>query len=265
MKSVNAIASLASLANLESVTLSAQTADLDFGAAAVLATLKLVGTANTTDITIGNAPKLAAVSLSGKLGTTTVEGALASLTSVSTAGNIESLTVSGTTALVNLDLAHTSADTSTVVVVNNTKLGSLTTSTDYMTELTVTGNSALTSADFSSYTNVVNNTAATASVTIAIGTNSLTATFTPATAAGGSTAFAEATIVSASLATLSGYIQDVYDVDPAMISLSMDPAATTKSTTVSAFNVANGTQVPGSTLPAGAIASEEANALISGN
>ena len=134
-----------------------------------------------------------------------------------------------------------------------------------MTELTVTGNSALTTADFSSYTNVVNDTAATASVTIAIGTNSLTATFTAATAASGATAFTEATIVSASLASLSGYIQDVYDVDPAMISLSVDPAATTKGSTVAAFSTQNATAVTGSDLPTGAIASEEANALISAN
>lgn len=267
LKSATA-AHIADLATLESLTLNGQATAFDAGAAAALTSLSVTGTSSSAStFAVGNAPELVSVSLAGKFASATIEGALAELTTVSTSGLIESLTVSGTTALVNLNLGHTAPNTSTLVVVNNTKLGSLTTSTDYMTELTVTGNSALTSADFSSYTNVVNDTAATASVTIAIGTNSLTATFTPATAAGGSTAFAEATIVSASLASLSGYIQDVYDVDPAMISLSMDPAATTKGTAISAFSAANpnGTQVSGSTLPTGAIASEEANALVSAN
>ena len=268
LKSATA-AHIADLAtSLESLTLNGQATAFDAGAAAALTSLSVTGTSSSAStFAVGNAPELVSVSLAGKFASATIEGALAELTTVSTSGLIESLTVSGTTALVNLNLGHTAPNTSTLVVVNNTKLGSLTTSTDYMTELTVTGNSALTSADFSSYTNVVNDTAATASVTIAIGTNSLTATFTPATAAGGSTAFAEATIVSASLASLSGYIQDVYDVDPAMISLSMDPAATTKGTAISAFSAANpnGTQVSGSTLPTGAIASEEANALVSAN
>ena len=265
LKSATA-AHIADLATLESLTLNGQATAFDAGAAAALTSLSVTGTSSSAStFAVGNAPELVSVSLAGKFASATIEGALAELTTVSTSGLIESLTVSGTTALEGIDLAHTSADVSTVIIANNADLGSLTTSTDYMTELTVTGNSALTSADFSSYTNVVNDTAATASVTIAIGTNSLTATFTPATAAGGATAFAEATIVSASLATLSGYIQDVYDVDPAMISLSMDPAATTKGTTISAFSVANGTQVTGSTLPTGAIASEEANALVSAN
>ena len=254
------------LASLESLTLNGQATAFNAGATGALTSLSVTGTSSSAStFALGNAPELVSVSLAGKFASATIEGALAELTTVSTSGNMESLTVSGTTALVNLNLGHTATNTSTLVVVNNTKLGSLTTSTDYMTELTVTGNSALTSADFSSYTNVVNNTAATASVTIAIGTNSLTATFTPATPAGGSTAFAEATIVSASLATLSGYIQDVYDVDPAMILLFMNPAATTTGTTISAFSAANTAQVSGSTLPTGAIASEEANALVSAN
>ena len=268
LKSATA-AHIADLAtSLESLTLNGQATAFDAGAAAALTSLSVTGTSSSAStFALGDAAKLASVSLAGNFASATIEGDLEKLTTVSTSGNMKSLTVSGTTALVNLNLGHTAPNTSTLVVVNNTKLGSLTTSTDYMTELTVTGNSALTSADFSSYTNVVNDTAATASVTIAIGTNSLTATFTPATAAGGSTAFAEATIVSASLASLSGYIQDVYDVDPAMISLSMDPAATTKGTAISAFSAANpnGTQVSGSTLPTGAIASEEANALVSAN
>ena len=255
------------LATLTALTLNAQATAFNAGAAAALTSLSVTGTSSSAStFAVGDAPKLVSVSLAGKFASATIEGDLAKLTTVSTAGLIETLTVSGTTALVSLNLAHTSADVSSLIVSNNSKLGSLTTSTDYLAELTVTGNSALTTADFSSYSNVVNDTAATASVTIAIGTNSLTATFTAATPASGATAFAEAKIVSASLATLSGYIQDVYDVDPAMISLSMNPAATTKGSTIAAFSTQNPSPaVTGSNLPAGAIASEEANALISAN
>lgn len=257
---------IADLATVKELTLNNQATAFAVGTAAELTSLTINGkSASTTSVTVGNAAKLAAISLTGKFASAVVEGALAELESLSTAGTIESLTVSGTTELAAVDFAHTSADVSTLKVVNNAKLGSLTTSTDYLAELTVTGNSVLTAADFSSYANVINDTAATASVTIAIGTNSLTATFTPATAASGATAFAEATIVSASLGSLSAYIQDVYDVDPAMISLSLDPAATTKGTSVAAFSTQNATAVTGSDLPAGAIASEEANALITAN
>ena len=257
---------IANLATLKSLTLKAQATAFDAGTAAALTSLSVTGTSSSAStIEVSNVTELASISLSGKIGSAKIEGALAKLKSVSTAGLIETLTVSGTTELVSLNLAHTSADVSSLIVSNNSKLGSLTTSTDYLAELTVTGNSALTTADFSSYSNVVNDTAATASVTIAIGTNSLTATFTAATPASGATAFAEAKIVSASLATLSGYIQDVYDVDPAMISLSLNPAATTKGSTIAAFSTQNASPVTGSTLPAGAIASEEANALISAN
>ena len=269
MKSVDAIGRFASLATLESITLSAQTADLDFGTAAKLATLNVVGTANTTDITIGNAPKLAAVSLSGKLGTTTVEGALASLTTgLTTAGTVQSLTISGTTKLTGANLGHTedAANGAQLTVVNNALLASLSTNINRVTKFVVTGNAKLASIDASSMVSMPVNSTSSTAYTFDISGNSNAATtfatetglkgaFTAAAAATATTAATDAIYKQNSLLTVKPYLTTVMTaalatsatatgtVNLDYVILSGTTATATKLITTGYFSAANKAEV----------------------
>lgn len=223
MKSVDAVGRFASLATLKSITLSEQTADLDFGAAAKLETLNVTGKANTTDLSVGNAPLLSSLSLAGKLGTATVEGALAKLTTgLTTAGTIETLTISGTTKLTSATLNHTedAANGANLTVHNNALLASLTTAINRVKTFVVTNNPKLATIDASSMTSMPINSTSSTAYTFNISGNSSSAStyaaetglkgaFTAAAAATATTAATDAIYKQNSLLTVKPYLTTV--------------------------------------------------------
>jgi len=149
---------------------------------------------------------LTTVSTAGSIESVNLNG-VATLTSVTTAGVCNSFTINAcnNVALTGLTLGHAHYEGgpgSTVVVTNNTALTSLTTSTDKMATLTVTGNTALTAANFASYvTKTVSG-----NPTISISANKLSATYTNAIAATITTTYVECTITSAALSSLKAYV-----------------------------------------------------------
>jgi hypothetical protein len=127
------------------------------------------------------------------------------LTALTTTGKINSFTLYNADVITSVSLGHThiaGLAGSTLDITNNDKLASLTTSTDFLKELKVTGNALLTSANFASYTSVVS----TGPITIEISGNKLTGDFDAAVAATGTTAYVEAKITSAALATLKPFV-----------------------------------------------------------
>ena len=99
------------------------------------------------------------------------------LTSFTTSGVINSLTVNSCEDLAGVIFNHTQTSTvgSTLIVTDNASLESLTTSTNYLKVLTVTGNEELTSLTMSSYQTIPSG-----AVAITIGPNNLTGVYTAA-------------------------------------------------------------------------------------
>jgi hypothetical protein len=129
------------------------------------------------------------------------------LTSLTTSGVVNSLTVDGctNTALTSLGLAHThypSGPGSTLIITGNTKLTSLTTSTNYAKTLTITGNTALAALDLASYVNPL--TVAGAAYTIS--GNALTGGYVASVASAGTDPFVEAKILSNVLLPLKSLV-----------------------------------------------------------
>ena len=161
-----------------------------------------------------------------------------------TAGTIETLSISAT-GLVSFNPGHAVVNLSSLTVSNNASLVSLTTSTDYLGDLTVTGNASLTTVDFSSYVNVSNSTT---TATINISGNGLSAAITTAIAANGAVPFQEATIVSSGLATLkAGIIAHVAAYGENLLSLDVRPANITINGTTGG-DITTVAQVTGSVL-----------------
>ena len=124
------------------------------------------------------------------------------LTSVTTAGVINSFTLNNSDVIASISLGHQAFANSTLIVTNNDGLLALTTSTNKLAVLTVTGNTKLAAADFASYT--TQPTAATAAITVS--GNALAYTYTNAVAGTPTTAYVETTITSAALHTLKAYV-----------------------------------------------------------
>ena len=163
------------------------------------------GLMGAVSATVANAA-LTTVSVAGSLESVNLN-TIASLTSVTTSGVVNSFTINACSnaALTALTLGHTHYEGgpgSTVVVTGNTKLTSLTTSTDKMAVLTVTGNTALAAANFASYvTKTVSGNPA-----ISISANALTGSYTNGIAATITTPYVECTITSAALSSLKAYV-----------------------------------------------------------
>ena len=155
---------------------------------------------NTIDIT--NAATLATVEIKGgDFGTVDIEGT-AALANLSTAGEITSFTVSGTTALTAATIGHdhvSGSDAAALTIANNAKLASLAPSAlTYIGNIFVVGNAELASIDFSSMDTIP----LAGSYTVSIVNNKLTGTYVAATAGSTTTQFVEAEIKSNDLYTL---------------------------------------------------------------
>ena len=208
--------------------------------------------ASLNDLTVQGTGVITLTSNNSSLESVNIKGAhtsvdiagTASLTSLVTAGTIETLSIDAS-GLVSFNPGHAVVNLSSLTVTNNASLVSLTTSTDYLGDLTVTGNASLTTVDFSSYQNVSNSTT---TATIDIYGNSLSAAITTAIAANGAVAFKEATIVSSGLATLkTAIIAHVAAYTEAKLSLDVRPDNITINGTAGG-DLTTVTQVTGSVL-----------------
>ena len=208
------------LLNLPAVTtleIFEQSSTQDFASAAftTLTTFKISGedqgddasiTTVANTISIENAATLATVEINGRraggdIGTVNIEGT-AALANLSTAGEITSFTVSGTTALTAATIGHdhvSGSDAAALTIANNAKLASLAPSAlTYIGDIYVAGNAELASIDFSSMDTIP----LAGSYTVTIVNNKLTGTYVAATAGSTTTQFIEAEIKSNDLYTL---------------------------------------------------------------
>lgn len=151
---------------------------------------------------------LASATFGGELDAVSITGVGSSsdkLTSFTTSGKIDSVTLDNSDVITSVTLGHThipGGAGSTLIITNNAKLASLTSSADFLDILTVTGNALLTTMDFSSYQSVI----ISGTIAVTISANALTGTFTPAVAATATTAYSEAVITQSSLLTLKPFI-----------------------------------------------------------
>ena len=165
------------------------------GKAATANSVTYSGAAGTALTTATFGGTLAAVSVTG-LGTTGDK-----LTSLTTSGVINSFTLDNSDVITSVSLGHThlvGGTGSVLVIVNNAKLASLTTSTDKMDILRVSNNALLAVADFSSYHTVISGPI----TELTVYNNKLGGAYTKPTAATLTTPAIQATITSAALATL---------------------------------------------------------------
>lgn len=237
-----------------------------------LANYPTLVTANITGKTITTNPmpsgamgSLAATSANTALTTVSAAGTLevlslsdcSALTSLTTAGVINTFNLNNCDALVGATLAHThyvGGTGSVVSVTGNLKLASLTTSTDMMASLTVTGNAALASANFASYvTKTVSG-----NPTITINTNKLAFTYTNAQAATITTPYVETVITSAALSSLKAYVA-LYSAP--VLSLNLDYIGST-ATTLSSKMSADSSHTPAFAAPATGITTKAELALV---
>ena len=192
------------------LTLGAQSSAFAAAAFTTLVNVDVTGKAATSGAftaTAANAA-LASATFGGELDAVSITGpggAADKLTSFTTSGDIDSVTLVDNNSLVSVSLGHdhiSGGSGSTLIVTGNDKLTSLTSSADFLETLTVTGNGKLASMDFSSYSSVIS----TGAVAISISANALRGSFTAAKAATATTDYAEAVISSADLATLVPFI-----------------------------------------------------------
>lgn len=189
---------------------------------------------------------LATATFAGQLNAVAITST-ASLTTVTTSGDIDSLTVSATTAT-ELALGHSHIagnDGSVLIVVNNTKLTSLTTSTDRLNTLTVTGNAKLASLDASSYVTPLDPGAAALGIQpdITISGNNLTGNYLKAVAATATTPYTEAQITSTDLLTLRDLVVNLSGTATPTLAVDVDVVtidSTTVTNTLSAAMSTNG-------------------------
>ena len=152
-----------------SVDLSSQTALTSATLAGGFGTVNLTGASNLTDIT--NTAQISTLTLSGNN----------DLTEATIGGKINSLTITGADDLLSLELTHetftsTTLKSGSLVVTNNPKLESLTSSADKLSTLTVTGNGSLATIDFTGLKTIGGDTTATVTIGGASAGNALNAT-----------------------------------------------------------------------------------------
>jgi hypothetical protein len=199
------MATASSAPKVVTLTLSAQSNDLTTASRFVhLSSLNVTGkSAGTAAIDVSNTTTTTSVIAKGPFNSVTISGA-ASVTAITTSGVINDVQIDGTSAA-SMSLAHThkaGGSGSILAIVNNDKLTSLTTSTDYMNVLNISGNDLLTTLDMSSYSHKL--LSGTASLTIA--GNKLTGAWTTPTAVTSTTAYAEAKLTHAGLSTLKTFV-----------------------------------------------------------
>jgi len=196
------------------LTLGEVNAPVDLAPYTALITANIVG--KTQTVYASCAATVTATSANAALTTVTVGGVLnavsitgvTALTSVATSGVVNSFTITGctNTALTTLGLAHihfVGGPGSTLVITGNTKLASLTTSTNYMKTLTVTDNTVLASMNFSTYVDILYPGS---SVGITISGNDINGSYTAPVTQTATSPFAEAIVKSNDLLTLKAYV-----------------------------------------------------------
>jgi hypothetical protein len=198
-------AKLTPLTKVKTLTLNGQKVAYSDDLTAIV-TLKAVGVAGTpNDIDfVAASATMKTADFSGVFSSVSVTD-LSALTSFTTAGQMNSVTVKNCDALTAVTLGHTTItglNTSVLDVQDNAKLASLTSSTDYLKTLTVKNNTLLASVNFASYTSVIPSGA----ISIDIQGNKLTGDFDAAVAATTNSAYVEAVITSADLTTLKPFI-----------------------------------------------------------
>ena len=175
-----------------------------YPAAATLKTATVTGKVGDAGAFTSTSAVLASATFAGELDAVSVTGGTL-LTSLSTTGAIDSFTLDSSPIITSVSLGHSHIAGglgSVLVITNNAELASLTTSTNYLRTLTVTGNAKLAAMNFASYVNVPT----TGVYAISISGNKLSGTFAPAVAATGTTPYVEAVITSADLLTLKPWI-----------------------------------------------------------
>lgn len=170
-----------------------------------LVSLTITGKASTGNaaVIVGNTQTTTTIVAAGPMASLEISDT-ASVTAVTTSGVINSLTLSNTTDLEEVSFSHThkiGGEGSILKVLKNSNLKSLTTSTDYLNNLTVRNNPKLTSLDLSSYKNVL----LSGSVNILMYANPLGGNYKTGTAATPSTATIEPVINSNDLLTFKDY------------------------------------------------------------
>jgi hypothetical protein len=208
-------ANLVTVGKVESLKLNALVSAFDASTYVALETLNVTGKVGATNpVTVGaSAAALASASFAGELDSVSITGSgntSDELVSVTTSGAIDFFSITTNGAITSLGLGHThiaGGSGTTLSVTALTALTSLTTSTDFLSVLTVTGNTELTSFDGSSYVNTL-----TGSVTpsITISGNKLSGSYVNGAVATGTTAEVAAIIKSDDLLTLKAYITALY-------------------------------------------------------
>ena len=171
-----------------------------------VASITAKSTSTVASVTSAANSTVTGLTLAGPMVSAVVDGQ-AKLTSLATSGVINSLTVNSC-ALLNtgLSLAHThlvGGIGSILVVTNNPILASLTTSTNFMSTLTVTGNTVLAAMNFNSYVDILYPGS---SVSITIKNNDINGSYTAPKTQTETTAFVEAIVKSNDLLTLKAYV-----------------------------------------------------------
>ena len=195
----------------------------NYNATLLTASIGAKSSSTVASVTSSTNAKLTSLTLAGPLVSAVVDNQT-KLTTLSTSGVINSLTVNSCDIITGLTLAHThlvGGTGSVLTVTSNPKLTSLTSSTDYPASITVTGNILLTSLNLSSY--VTKLLAATgANTAITIDSNKLSGNYTNSVAITPTTPYVETTITSADLAKLKAFVATYPATGNPTITLAVD-------------------------------------------
>jgi len=203
------------LVKVETLTMSAlNTGAFNIGAYTTLKYAIITGKSDmTNETTVAGVTTTAAnatlleLTLAGPMVTVNVNDQT-KLTKLATSGIINSLTVNSCDALATVSFLHTHfiggalGTGSVLVVTGNPKLTELTTSTNFMKTLTVTGNALLTAMYFNSYVDILYPGS---SVGITISDNKISGSYTAPVSVTPTTPFVEAIVKSKDLLTLKAY------------------------------------------------------------
>lgn len=180
-----------------------------YTAAATLKTATVTGKVGSTNGFTSTTGTLVSATFAGELDAVSITGTGSAttdkLTTVTTNGAIGAFTLDNSDVITSISLGHSyivGSTGSSLTITNNAKLASLTTSTNYLLNLVVTGNAKLAAMNFASYSNVISSGA----MTIAINGNKLSGDYSDAVAVTGTTPYVQTIITSADLLTLKPFI-----------------------------------------------------------
>jgi hypothetical protein len=254
------------LAAVETLTMGNLDNPINLASYTTLKVASITGKTATASVTTATgAPALTTLTLIGPMVSAIVSNN-ALLTLLNTSGVINSVTIDMNLILAGVTLAHTHAtggNGSILTVTNNAVLASLTTSTDFMASLTVTGNPLLAVANFASYVTktFVGNP------TITIGTNKFTAAYTnavaiiPATPTTAIVPYVETTITSPELHSLKAYVA-LYTAPVLLVNLDIVKIGTGTATTLDVKMSADAARLPVFTAPGLGITTKAEFALV---